>query len=735
MEVIKLNNIYLYKLILLYKSFVNYIIIGNHEELQWVIKCKNAKKGDRQTYNYAHKMVKSSENKYFKSLNDIIQNEMKLSQIEGPLSAILTNISNEYQIYKLKSGDNSIDTASIVASELRTIALQKDLFNLLNDPVSDGNSIINSLFLPKTVKSIKLISESKNVKKVCSDANDIVKNQIPVVISNIKKSIEEYNKKSIQFQDAMDLWSKRESETSDYNDVLIEQEKEWFDKESQANFEALSIMRSYLPSNIASMSINDIMEAYKSEGGLVTFELATELKNNKLLQWLVLHTDDIATSSFLTGNSKNYFENIDILDIIELRAIACVLPSKFELDNDGKKNIWRKKFMTRVQLLVSQFNGDEVNGGWDSNTNKRSVVKLPPLKQDQLRRNIYSYYTKEVCDKKIKQYSTKEKSLQKKELLLIDADLKVKETKAEFDIILKEMRDPELKILYGDNIMAFTNLKEVAKIEKNNAEKNYKKLVDDIAYLRKSISINPYETEAFIKSFKDQMIIIFNENGIENWNELNQFPIIIEGVFDKNPEIIKMVRTSMKSLSVEEEAEQRKIELIGIKSMNNIDNTEVILNNDNELISNNNTRRMSTISWITQADNISNQAPITPKGRRNSIMDKHSDMVGKLNSIFSPLPSQGDNNNQVKILSPLPENVLELTKAAFGITENSSNSNSPIVLAKEIKKSQSKLLKKFMESQSNNNDLPVVPASNSSPIPPRPIMSMFDAIKLRRKDE
>jgi hypothetical protein len=698
--------------------------------LQWVIKCKNAKKGDRQTYNYAHKMVKSSENKYFKSLNDIDQNEIKISQIEGSISKILTTISEEYQIYKLKSSDKAIDTSNIVASELKTIALQKELFNFLNDHVYEGYSIINSLFLPKTVKTIKLISETTNAKKACMDANDIVKNQIPAVMSNIKKSIEECNKKSIQFQDAMDLWLKRESETSDYNDVLIEKEKEWFDKESQANIEALSLMRSYIPSNISSMSVNDITEAYKTEGGLITIELANELKNNKLLQWVVIHTDDISTSSFLTGNSKHYFENIELLDIIELRAIACVLPNKFELDNDGKKNLWRKKFITRVQLLVSQYNGDEVNGGWNSNTNKRNIVQLPPLKQDQLRRNIYNYYTKEIYDKKIKQYINKEKNLQKKELLLIDAELKVKETKTEFDIILKEMRDPDLKNLYGDNVIAFANLKEVAKTEKNNAEKNYKKLVIDIEYLRKSVSNNPNETKSFIESFKDQMIVIFNENGVENWNELNQVPIIIEGVFDKNPEIIKMVRTSMKSLSVEEEAEQRKIELNSLKTMNNIDNNEVILSNDNELNSNN-TRRISSVSWIT-TDNNSNQAPITPKGKRNSIMDKHSDMVEKLNSIFSPIPLQGNNNNQSKNLSPLPDNVLELTKAAFGVTENSNSSMVP----KEIKKTQSKLLKKFIESQSINNDLPVVPpTSNSSPLPPKPMMSMFDAIKLRRKDE
>jgi hypothetical protein len=123
----------------------------------------------------------------------------------------------------------------------------------------------------------------------------------------------------------MEKWAKRETETDDYATVLRDEENDWFRKEIEQNTLALITMRTYIPVNISELSAHDLVAQSKSLDGLLSMELAQELKANKLLHWIVTHVDDIAGSSFLTGDKKSYFENLEALDVIELRAISVSL--------------------------------------------------------------------------------------------------------------------------------------------------------------------------------------------------------------------------------------------------------------------------------------------------------------------------------------------------------------------------------------------------------------------------
>ena len=53
-----------------------------------------------------------------------------------------------------------------------------------------------------------------------------------------------------------------------------------------------------------------------------------------------------------------------------LPLLQIYLPQKFELDNDGKKNEWRARFMQRVRQLVSQQNREKIKGPWDEASGK-----------------------------------------------------------------------------------------------------------------------------------------------------------------------------------------------------------------------------------------------------------------------------------------------------------------------------------------------------------------------------
>lgn len=130
----------------------------------------------------------------------------------------------------------------------------------------------------------------------------------------------------------------------------------------EGNLMCLRQMRSLIPVNIAQLSITDLLKEVRDNGALYTHELAHEIKNNKLLHWLLMTPEDIAMTNFLSGEHRQYFVNLDGLDVFEMRALRMVLPDKFELDQDGQKAEWRERFVGRLKQLVSQQNEDYIKG-------------------------------------------------------------------------------------------------------------------------------------------------------------------------------------------------------------------------------------------------------------------------------------------------------------------------------------------------------------------------------------
>jgi hypothetical protein len=175
---------------------------------------------------------------------------------------------------------------------------------------------------------------------------------------------------------------------------------------------------------------------------------------------------------------------------------STVLPSKFELDADGKKNEWRNRFFARLKQLVSQQQKDKVKGAWDPVTRSRTMVELPPLKPEQLRRSVYFYKTKEQSDIKLKQYDDKLALLSKKVKWLETAEKDAKEAKLEYDTVLKEMRDPDFIEQYGAEKLS--TVKELAKTEWSSAEKKRKTMSEEVSRLKKSIENAPITREQFV---------------------------------------------------------------------------------------------------------------------------------------------------------------------------------------------------------------------------------------------
>lgn len=460
-------------------NFVN----NSDEELEWLMVSKRPG-----SYQYAHRKNELAEDKYFKSLYETEHFESKLHHFVGYNAKLPTYVNELACFYTALMANPKDENASnqIYATHGKLVAYMQ---------ANEANKIF-SVLTPKTEEMLQVVSKETDkfrIVRKCRDLASILSNDIFQLQSKLNLA----RREGEEALKNMEKWARREMEVDEYPMAMRQQEEKWMEIEHDENMRALQTMREYLPVNITDITVNDVQEMYRQNHGCVSLELGQELKNNKFLHWLVTHQDDIAFSNFLSGENKTYFENLEGMDIVELRALVMVLPKKFELDSDGRKNEWRTRFFNRLKQLVSQYRREKVKGAWDPTKNARGLVELPPLKADHLRRPIYFYRTKEQSDLKLKQYDDKLALLAKKEKFLEQAERDAKEAKEEYDTVLREMRDPDFIELYGAEKLS--SVKEMAKTESTNAEKKKKMLAQETARLKKSIEDAPLTREQFIE--------------------------------------------------------------------------------------------------------------------------------------------------------------------------------------------------------------------------------------------
>jgi hypothetical protein len=415
-------------------NFVN----NSDEELEWLMVSK--KPG---SYAYAHRKNEASEDKYFRSLHEVEFYENKIAFFQGSSAKLPALVSelNGYYNPLMETPKCEVLESKIMAAHSKFIA---ELENLKKQKAFEA-FLTNATKVEESLAAIVQETTKFRIVTKAKEAYPIFSNEI----FQLQKKLTQARKDGDDALKNMEKWARREMEVDEYGMVMRQQEEKWMEEEYVDNLEALDTMRRYLPTNITDITVNDLQDLYRQQNGCISLELAQELKTNKFLHWLVTHPDDIAYANFLTGENKSFFENLEGMDLTELRALALVMPSKFELDGDGKKNEWRTRFFARLKQLISQFRRDKVKGAWDPNLKTRAMVELPPLKADQLRRPIYYYRTKEQSDQKLKQYDDKLALLAKKEKLLSTAETEAKDAKEEYDTVLKEMRDPDFVELYG----------------------------------------------------------------------------------------------------------------------------------------------------------------------------------------------------------------------------------------------------------------------------------------------
>ena len=218
----------------------------------------------------------------------------------------------------------------------------------------------------------QLISYLENVDK--APVEPIAEN-----VLQLTKNLEEtVKKKKYETQSALseiETWRKRKKESKEYHSEMQNIERRWREDNCDQNEKCLARLRTLLPVDIKSQTADSLRAAALQKGVVMTYDLASYLKQNKFLHWAVTHPNDIACENFLAGDTAHFYQNFEQYDITELRAVYHCIPPTFEFDSDGRKNQWREALGEHLKILVKQECGEEVKGAWDPEEKKQKSIR------------------------------------------------------------------------------------------------------------------------------------------------------------------------------------------------------------------------------------------------------------------------------------------------------------------------------------------------------------------------
>jgi hypothetical protein len=337
---------------------------------------------------------------------------------------------------------------------------------------------------------------------------------------------------------------------------------------------------------------------------------------------------------------------------------------------------------------------------------RRSMVKLPELKPEQRRRQIYYFRTHEQMVKKLSQYADKAALRDKKQGLLNKAMEEEKTWRDEYNIILEESRDPYFRSEVG---MESLNIaKTEAKNELKAAESKRKYLESDVKRLQKSINemaMTQDEYKEMISTQADYLNTIADPPTSEEDEPFDFYTatdsVQITGPFDECPEIKRIERSSAKFQTAEQEAILRKLELSNVK----MSETNIESSTEHETAASTSTPFSAAVEHVPSAvDKSMFEKPITDpaasdlltpqRPRRGSVLlSANKNVIDTLNNMFSPsasrrgsdiLPPTGMASGRNSIFSPSTGR----RDSAMSVASTGSDGSATVVLEKKSARSK-----------------------------------------------
>jgi len=387
---------------------------------------------------------------------------------------------------------------------------------------------------------------SERLSTLCSQATQLAAKITASRAHNLKRTEAELER---TMRD-VEVWKTRREQAKEFGDEMRKREAAWQARQRAGNDEALALLRTFIPVDIAEISVETLIARAQGGGTLYTYDLAAHLKTNRFLHWLVTHEDDVARANFLAVESASFFMDFSSYDIHELRALARVLPETFAFDKDGRKNAWRTSFIEHVRQLTAQQQRETIKAGWDPVKRARRDAHLPELTARQQLNPIFCYPTDAEIDSRLHKFDRQRVRLESKRTRLnkLDAEL-IPQAKAEYVAVAEDVRNEDLQRSFGKSTLIA--LREEAK-------QQHLALCKEREVVKGELAHGDRAWAAMTPSFEQYQAEVARVRALdpETRNAAR-----IRGPFPSTVELQPRERAAFKKLSVEEEAEARKLEL------------------------------------------------------------------------------------------------------------------------------------------------------------------------------
>ncbi|CAM9500798.1 unnamed protein product, partial [Choristocarpus tenellus] len=354
---------------------------------------------------------------------------------------------------------SALAAASVGTPDRNTLAQLKSAAEAVVRSEDDSSSSTATL-AASVDGNVELVSEKEGVaatvqgevKSLASRANEIER-KLEVLAPQIEAVIGQ-----------LEAWRRRQLESPEYAAEVMAREMAW----AEANKEA-----------------NACMVGGGVGGILYPSDLCCRIKELPILHWLVSAPEDVECANFLVGEGSNSFTQLEAMDVVEMRAVWCVLPREFKRDGDGKKAEWRARFMMHLESLVRQEEGGVVSSGWDPVLGRRGTTHVPPLAPNQARHPAYFYPSGEMTQARINKLREHEQRLDSKKERLWELGEKMAETKVEVSSACADSRSKELISRYG--IETLRRAREVAKAEHERVVSEHRRVTISIQEMERAV--------------------------------------------------------------------------------------------------------------------------------------------------------------------------------------------------------------------------------------------------------
>lgn len=284
------------------------------------------------------------EQKHKKELS--LEQEKELQDAKSLIQTLQEKLKRQEMLAKtgsmLTADDDGGDSADDVAAKLR-----RKLQKMERQILQAGLNIVEDI--PYAEAKEKIQSISKRMQDIGNSE----------VVLEDKEEQAKLRREYFRLEQEMERYNTALVMTDEYIAETKRKETEWNDTNLIANREALKVVRSCIPVNIANLSEQDLVALTTPSGKSITTPLARRLKRTSILQLLRVNPDSILRMhpSVIDGYRPTG------LSLLERRALHAVLYDIFlqwqvqkQEELAGKKFAWYNKLYNLLKENVASYN-------------------------------------------------------------------------------------------------------------------------------------------------------------------------------------------------------------------------------------------------------------------------------------------------------------------------------------------------------------------------------------------